>query len=100
LKPLLEFVVGQFFSERLQDEFAQGLSTPARTLPKPAMNIFRNIFDLKVCHCMRIASAKHARPDAGTWIGRSSLCVPVSEGQAFQACLLNPPIGLRTCMSA
>jgi hypothetical protein len=55
LKPPLEVVVGQLFTKRLQDELAQGLSAPKRTLPKPAMNILRNIFDLKARHCMRIA---------------------------------------------
>ena len=63
MKALLEFVAGQLFTKRLEHEFAQGLSTSARTLPKPAMNILRNILDLKVRHCMTIACPKHCTPN-------------------------------------
>lgn len=58
MKPPFELIVGQLSSERLQDEFAQRLSAPTRTLPKLAMNILWNIFDLKIRHYMKIACSQ------------------------------------------
>jgi len=58
---LLEFVMRELFAECLQHEFAERFSAPTRALPETAMDIFRNIFDLKVRHSMTIACSEHPR---------------------------------------
>lgn len=56
----LERVVSELFSKRIQHEFAQRFSPPTGTLPQPAKNILRHVFDLKVRNIMTIACFEHA----------------------------------------
>jgi hypothetical protein len=60
-KALLKLVMSKLFAECLQHEFAERFSPPTRALPQTAMDIFRNVFDLKVRHSMTIACWEHPR---------------------------------------
>ena len=60
-KALLKLIMSKLFAECLEHELAERFSTPTRALAQTAMDIFRNVFDLKVPHSMTIACSQHPR---------------------------------------
>lgn len=56
---LLELVMRKLYGQCLQHELAERFSASTPALPQTAMDIFRNVFDLKVRRSMTIACPEH-----------------------------------------